>query len=329
MNTRIRRNVSHKKLIAAAVAVAAGMASSAALAQTSVTAFGQISLSMTKATGSAFQLGTTGFGSGIGFRGSEDLGGGLSAYFHIENRFDADTGAAGNPFWAEKTLVGLGGDFGRLQFGRFANAFDEMIGMADALGETVAQPITERALGETKWANSIGYYTPAFGGFSAALTTATKEPVAAGTGSPLVTSRPFAMNVKYANGPLAAGLGYVKNGENDIKTVSLAGNYDFGPAKVYAGVTNSSDVGPGLGDARNLQAGVAVPVSAAGTVKAMFANFKPNTDVGDRSNKFGLGYWHNMSKRTLVFADAARTNVRAAGASANTNAFDIGIFHRF
>ena len=317
-----------KNLLAAAVIAACGMTSTA-FAQTSVNVFGQISLSMTKASGSATRLQTTGFGSGIGFRGSEDLGGGYSAFFHIENRFDADTGAAGNPFWAEKTLVGLGGGFGRVQFGRFANAFDDIIGMADALGESVAQPTTERALGETKWANSIGYYTPVFGGFSAALTTATKEAGTPGTGSPLVTHNPYAFNLKYANGPLAVALGYVKNGADDVKTVSLAGNYDFGAAKMFAGYTNSSDVGPGLGDARNLQAGVLVPVSAAGSVRAMFANFKPNTDIGDRDNKIGLGYWHNLSKRTLIFTDVARTNSRVAGASTNTNAFDIGIFHKF
>jgi len=319
---------SKKTLLAAAVIAACSFAVSAH-AQSNVTVFGQISLSLTKSSGTATRLQTTGFGSGIGFRGTEDLGGGLSAFYHIENRFDADTGAAGNPFWAEKTLVGLGGSFGRIQFGRFANAFDDIIGMADAFGESVAQPTTERGLGETKWANSIGYYTPAFGGFSAALTTATKETVAAGTGSPLVTKNPYAFNVKYAQGPLAVALGYVKNGENDIKTVSLAGNYDFGAAKVFAGYTNSSDLGAGMGDARNAQAGFIVPVSAAGSVRAMFANFKPNTNVGDRDNKFGLGYWHNVSKRTLIFTDVARTNSRVAGVSNNTNAFDIGIFHRF
>jgi predicted porin len=328
MNAHIKQSAMNRKLLAAAL-MAAGMSAATAFAQSSVTVFGQISLSLTKASGTAARLQTTGFGSGIGFRGTEDLGGGLSAFYHIENRFDADTGAAGNPFWAEKTVVGLGGDFGRVQLGRFANAFDDIIGMADAFGESVAQPTTEKGLGETKWANAIGYYTPAFGGFSAALTTATKEAVTPGTGSPLVTSNPFAFNVKYASGPVAVALGYVKNGADNVKTVSLAGNYDFGAAKLFAGYTNSSDVGPGLGDARNMQAGVAVPVSAAGSVRAMFANFKPNTDIGDRDNKLGIGYWHNVSKRTLIFTDVARTNSRVASASTNTNAFDVGIFHRF
>jgi predicted porin len=292
----------------------------AAFAQSNVTAFGQVSISLAKLSGSSAQISTTGFGSGIGFKGIEDLGSGLSAYFHLENRFDLDTGAAKTTFWDEKTLVGLRGDWGAIQLGRFGNAYDDILGLADPFGDTVANMGHESALGEGKWSNSIGYYTPAMNGFSAAITSATKEDAAAG-------HSPFAIHLRYAHGPLSVGLGFAKNANNDIRSASLAGNYDFGPAKLFAGYTNSSNTG--AGNARNMQIGVAIPVSAAGTVKAAFSNYKPNTDVSDREHKTGLGYWHNLSKRTLLFVDAARTSERAAGITDSTNAFDVGIFHKF
>jgi predicted porin len=304
---------------AAVLGATLGMASTAALAQTNVTVFGQIALGMTKASGGALSLQTTGWGNGIGFKGSEDLGGGLSAIFHIENRFDADTGAAATPFWAEKTAVGLAGGFGKVELGRFGNAFDAILGIADVFGETVANMPHENALGETKWANSIGYATPMFGPVSAAFTVSTKE-------APNVHAA-YSFNLKYADGPATVGLGYVRNGANDIKSVSLAGNYDFGAAKLYGGYTNSSDTG--TGDARNYQVGIGIPVSAVGTVKAAFSNYKPDTNLDSRENKIGLGYWHNLSKRTMLYADAARTNLRVVGVERDVNAVDVGIFHRF
>ncbi len=316
----------HMKVISATAVLGAalGMATSAS-AQTNVTVFGQVSLSLTKASGSSTALNTTGFGSGIGFKGSEDLGGGLSAFFHLENRFDADTGAVGSSFWAEKSVVGLSGNFGLVQFGRFANAYDAVNGIGDPFGETVANMAHENALGETKWNNAVGYYSPDFGGFSFAVNAATNE--SSTTDAAPATHSPFAFNLKYANGPATVGLGYVKNAANDVKSTSLSGNYDFGPAKLFAGYTRSTNTG--AGNARNMQIGVAVPVSAVGVVKAAYGNYKANTDLSDRENKVGLGYWHTMSKRTLLFADVARTSARVAGATNDTNAFDVGIFHKF
>ena len=79
-----------KSLIAfAALASIAGAAS----AQSSVTLYGRVDLSVNKPSGSANKGITNGSGSRFGVRGVEDLGGGMSAFFNIEHRFDADTGA--------------------------------------------------------------------------------------------------------------------------------------------------------------------------------------------------------------------------------------------
>jgi predicted porin len=306
--------------VSVAAVLGVALASSAAMAQSSVTVFGQVSLALTKQTGTTTALDTTGFGSGIGFKGTEDLGNGLSAFFHLENRFDVDTGAAHTPFFDEKSVVGFTGNFGKVQFGRFGNALDDVDGLADPFGETVANMPHEAARGESKWNNAVGYYTPAMGPFSAALNVATKEPSTATT----TTHAPYAVNLKYADGPAVVALGYARNASDDIKTTTLAGNYDFGMAKVYAGYTLSTNTG--AGNARNGQIGVAVPVSAAGSVKAAFSSYKPDVDQTERENKFGLGYWHNLSKRTMLYVDAARTDFKL---KSDVNAFDVGVFHKF
>jgi len=65
----------------------------AASAQSNVTMYGRIDLSVNKGVGTDQQAISNGSGSRFGLRGSEDLGGGLAAIFNIEMRFDADTGA--------------------------------------------------------------------------------------------------------------------------------------------------------------------------------------------------------------------------------------------
>jgi predicted porin len=52
-------------------------------------------------------------------RGTEDLGGGLNALFHLEHGFSADTGGVAAKFWNRGSYVGIGGtNYGLLTLGR-------------------------------------------------------------------------------------------------------------------------------------------------------------------------------------------------------------------
>lgn len=152
-----------KTLLALAVLGAfAGVAS----AQSSVTVYGRVDLSLAKNYGTENKGIQNGSGSRLGFRGVEDLGGGLKALFNIEHRFNADTGtdssyvnsltdtgpfpadqanlnAAGAPagrFWNGRSFVGLQGDFGQILLGReYTPAFLHAQLIADPWGyDTVA-----------------------------------------------------------------------------------------------------------------------------------------------------------------------------------------------
>ena len=89
-----------KSLLAlAALTAFAGVAS----AQSSVTVFGVVDVSMRQVNYGDVdqsQLATDGNSSSrLGFRGVEDLGGGLRAAFHIEGSLVADNGNAAGQTW--------------------------------------------------------------------------------------------------------------------------------------------------------------------------------------------------------------------------------------
>jgi predicted porin len=147
-----------KSLLALAVL---GAFAGAASAQSSVTMYGRVDLSVGKFSGEDAKGMFNGSGSRLGMRGVEDLGGGLKALFNIEHRFDADTGGsqnfagttslAGTPvsaastritnrFWGARSIVGLEGAFGQVVLGReYTTAFLQSQLAADPWGwDTVA-----------------------------------------------------------------------------------------------------------------------------------------------------------------------------------------------
>jgi predicted porin len=123
------------------VALAVATAATAASAQSSVTVFGVVDLGVTR--GSSSGNGSTGLThmstganstSKLGFRGTEDLGGGLTASFWLEGQLYADTGTAGRPVpagnqsittpqgtgmsFTRRSTVSLAGKFGEVRLGR-------------------------------------------------------------------------------------------------------------------------------------------------------------------------------------------------------------------
>jgi predicted porin len=87
-----------KSLIALAVLAASG----AAMAQSSVTLFGVVDATIryvdTSSVGGNWSLTNSGYNSSrLGFRGTEDLGGGLSASFWLEAGVNNDNGTGSAP----------------------------------------------------------------------------------------------------------------------------------------------------------------------------------------------------------------------------------------
>lgn len=306
-----------KSLLALAVL---GAFAGAASAQSSVTLYGKLDLGFAKAAGSADKQVADGSSSRVGFRGVEDLGGGLKALFQFEHRFNPDTGTVTNTaFWYGLSTVGLGGSFGTVNLGRqYTAAFSLATDVIDPFGGyTVAglrgESLT-KSVARLRTDNSVRY-DGAFGGLKVAADIA--ETPAGGV------DRPYSVAAQYAAGPFMVAASYDNpTGAND-NLATLGGSYTFGPAKVSLGIgrgDNNSNV-----RVKQALAGVTVSVGAAGQVLAGYAQEEVGT--ADATKKVSLGYRHNLSKRTQLYTDVTRVNDLLS--KTEKTGYDFGVIHQF
>jgi predicted porin len=333
-----------KKLLG--IAIAAALANGA-FAQTNVTVYGVVDLGLSHdnnggAAGSVTRL-DSGIlnGSRLGFIGTEDLGGGLSASFTLENGFSADNGnlGQGGRLFGRQAWLGLNGGFGSVRLGRqntpvYANSltFDPFV---NALAGDSARLFNYSG---ARTDNAISYNYDA-NGVRAQLMYGFGE--AAGNSS---SGRTIAGFAGYKNGPIDVVLTYT--GNNDVtgnvtgKTTMVGGNYNFGPAAVYLAYAWNKDVIAPSGvvaagaDTRNALLGVAVPFGA-GTFKASYIKLSDKATSNADANQIAIGYVHDLSKRTALYTSFSRT-ANDGGAKYNTDTggatdklFDVGIRHKF
>ena len=322
-----------KSLIAfAALATIAGAAS----AQSSVTLYGRVDLSINKPTGSANKNISNGSGSRFGVRGVEDLGGGMSAFFNIEHRYSADTGAMTDAarMWGGRSIVGLQGGFGKITLGReYTTAFLGSQLIADPWGwDTVVsgtpsgglnQSITGVGIARVRNDSSLTYNFAASGfSFGAQIAEATDT-------INNFQKKPFNFSVGYAAGPVSLHLGYEKTGQvaaAAAKVMTFGGTFNLGAVKLGALIgkgTSSANashksylltaVAPmGQGEFR----------ASYGSLTADPAGAAAKTDV---AKGFAVGYHYALSKRTTLYTDFLRNTALAA----NKTGYDFGIKHNF
>ena len=306
-----------KSLLALAVL---GAFAGAASAQSSVTLYGKLDLGFAKEAGKADKQVRDGSSSRLGFRGVEDLGGGLKAMFQIEHRFNPDTGTVTNTaFWHGLSTVGLGGSFGTVNLGRqYTAAFSLATDVIDPFGGYTVAGLRDESLTKSvarlRTDNSVRY-DGAFGGLKVAADIA--ETPAGGV------DRPYSVAAQYAAGPFMVAASYDNpTGAND-NLATLGGSYTFGPAKVSLGIgrgDNNSNV-----RVKQALAGVTVSVGAAGQVLAGYAQEEVGT--ADATKKVSLGYRHNLSKRTQLYTDVTRVNDLLS--KTEKTGYDFGVIHTF
>lgn len=346
-----------KSLIALAVLAASG----AAMAQSSVTLFGVIDATYAYGSGSVSnksQLTNSGLTSSrLGFRGVEDLGGGLAASFWLEAGLNNDNGTGsvtntnnqaatstgGGLTFNRRSTVSLNGGFGEVRLGRdytpqFWNlvVFDPFgvvgVGNTQTLNSSLGGPTTIRA------SNSIGYFLPGnLGGFYGQAQYYMGENLSNAANKK--DGNGLALRAGYANGPINVALAFseTKFIAGNIKAVNLGGSYDLGVAKIMAHY--NQDKISGGADGTGFLIGGLVPMGA-GEIRLAYSTYKIDTVGADpRSNKIALGYVHNLSKRTALYTTVARVGNKNGAASAlngsvtaagrNSTGYDIGIRHSF
>lgn len=304
-----------KSLLAlAALTAFAGVAS----AQSSVTLFGIIDLAAANVkNGSAGSLKTLSSGrsntSRLGFRGVEDLGGGLKAGFWLEGQVDADTGGTGMN-WQRRSTVSLMGSFGELRLGRDLDPTYNGWGAYDLWGYVgVATTANLRAgfLGNggattaVRTSNGISYWLPAMGGLYGNFT------VAAGEGA--VGNKYMGGRLGYAAGPLNVSGSWGKTDKSgtaldDLTTMNFGASYNFGAATVLAAYEKSEY---STMDQTLMTLGVRVPMGA-GSFKAQYTKASGTGAAATRdqydATLLSLGYEYKLSKRTMLYTNYGNLN---------------------
>ena len=296
------------------IALAAVAATTVSFAQ--VTIYGKVDLNLGKAigaTGSATMQQAS--GSRLGFKGTEDLGGGLSANFQLEERFLPDTGAFKDALAFNGTsVVGLSGGFGSVKFGRTYTAAFGTQASGDVFGwDGVAANVASTAAGvaNVRFNNGIFYTSPSFSGFKVAASVGVKE------GSDLNAAS--SLQLSYAAGPLAASVGSEKSGSAN-KYTGFNVSYDLGMARV---VLNSGTGKPAAGGKiQGTTIGAVVPMGAV-TLKASYGTKKVDSVVTVQQT--GLGMRYALSKRTDLYANVANDSKQTA----NKSGYEFGIQHNF
>lgn len=317
-----------------------GVVADAAQAQTNVTIYGRMDIGLVKKSEKSFAIGR-GDNNVLGFKGTEDLGGGLSALFQSEMRFEPDTGTveSGNrPLFQGQSRVGLSGAFGTIRLGRGLTAVQDPNVAYDpfvtkTVGSLIDQVTAKYDSGPgvpgngARFSNALFYNSPVVGGFQANATIASKEGIATSSGLPGATSttqlpsNPYSLSGTYNNGPVSALLGYESN-TVETKFWQAAGSYKFGAANLMASYAQQKNVQ----DVKTKGWGIGADIVAGpGSVKIGYGETHLDQHASDK--KGAIGYWYNLSQRTYLYTDAARTKNGDTGDA--ITAFDIGIRHTF
>ena len=204
-------------------------------------------------------------GSRFGFKGTEDLGNGLTVGFILENGIDSDTGVDSGVFFNRESSLFLQGSFGKVAFGRIGSINNGQsswakYGMISAFGTSYTDYSAQAgnwAFGAAQWDNMIAYQTPTFAGFTVyaqyGMGNTVKDFDSVENESS--SDRYYALGATYANGPLnlyaaVDSINYASwNGKtsqpvgvDDSLTVTVGGNYDFEVAKLFAGAQYFDEV---------------------------------------------------------------------------------------
>jgi predicted porin len=368
----------NKKLVALAVAgaFALPLAAEAQTGTAQVTLYGRanMDLEFVKASGAGDTAGSTATvtrvasnSSRFGLRGTEALGGGLTAFFQVENSVNWD--GNGGTIAGRETFVGLQGSFGQIWLGRSLSPYDDTTPIwasgpynyntglfnNSSLWANNSNGGGEPSSGsyDDRYSNSIRWNSPTWSGFTAEVQLATQENTRHGWA--------FLPGVFYNNGPIQAGFTYARhdkfrNATSKDDAFTLAGSYDFGMARVALmyehlkyetatgdlkrdmwGVSGTIPMGGGLWYLYYGKAGDGK--GGASDSEARINSLVHGSDSG--ASNFEIGYRYDLSKRTSVNAGYVMIkNEDRANYTFNVNGYPVkpggdpqgfvlGIIHNF
>lgn len=329
-----------KSLIA--LAVAGAFAAPAFAATSNVDMYGVITLGIdfmdtdAAAPADSDLTALNSYASRFGFKGTEDLGGGLKAVWQIEAQTNADGGAAAGGVGAavaggaldsamRNTFVGVAGSFGTVLVGKHDSPYKLATGKLDMFADTagdynnIVGNVNGANAFDLRFNNVVAYVSPTFSGFHAAAAYVFGQEVSNGA-TPDFDG--YALMGMYENGPLFASLAYETH--NNYATVGGAGRdrdswklglgYSFGDAKVGLVYEDADDsVGATATDRSAWWIGGSYTMGPI-ELKLAYGNANDGDTAADTSaDAWSLGADYNMSKRTKVGVVYTNTDNDAGG----------------
>lgn len=347
-----------KNILSSAAALVCGLAAaSAAHAQTSVQVYGIVDSGIAHLTNvnnagdsnTKIPSLTSSFPSRIGFKGSEDLGGGLQAFFVLENGLAMDTGTQqqGGRLFGRAANVGLKGDWGTLTIGRQQNMTYISGLKTDVLGPHLfAIGSIDPYLPNARSDNAIGYMGN-FSGFVVGATWSFGRDASA-TGGPAATNcagevagnskacrqytgllgyetKAWGLNASYDRlyGNTGAAGGLTSSDNDDIRT-TVNGYLMIGPTKIGGGlIDRETNAATGTTESLLWYLGVSHPINNfVIDVQAAARNTKTSDDdvtmLVARLN-------YALSKRTVVYTAIGRMDNDGASAVALDAGGTVGV----
>lgn len=353
----------------------------AGVASADVTVYGIIdtNIQRTSADGSGSVLGVNTGGmqtSRYGLKGSEDLGNGLKANFVLEGQFNSDTGAIGpntstdnrtaggssTALFGRRSIVGLSGGFGAVDFGRdYVPSYQVLSGFSafgiNGSAATQAQECTGLGLATSacptrvRASNAILYTLPGnLGGFYG------KALYAFGENNSNATDDSDGRVIDVRVGFKAAGLDVTvanhktkyttpavsSSTPGDFKRTVLGASYTIGNFKpmLFWNDVEVKTSASAKAERKDWGLGL-VATFGQHQVRATYHDYDvKNTD--NDANLIGLGYAYNMSKRTTLYATYGRvdndntgTAFKTVGGTTPTTAggastgYEVGVMHSF
>src|SRR5450830_1171947 len=300
------------KLVCSTLALLGAACSHQAMAQSQVTIYGIIDTGVVYTTNanaagnSALKMPslTASFPSRLGFKGTEDLGGGLQAMFVLESGFAVDTGGMGqgNRLFGRQSFIGLKNNYGSIMLGRQVNMTYLVTAKSDVMGPNIFSISSiDSYIPNARSDNAIGY----LGTFSGVTVGATYS---------------FGRDASSAGGPSATNCsGEVAGNSRACRQVTAMLAYDsqsFGVSSSYDIMYGNTGASNGLTSSDNTDQHVTL------NGYAMLGSNKIGMGVMDRktraaavntnSDLYYLGFSYPISTALVLDAQVAKLSIKGS-----------------
>lgn len=263
--------------------------------------------------------------SRFGFRGTEDMGGGMKTMFVLESGFNSATGAASAPLFGRQASLEINSaSAGGLRLGRwfpgsyFATA-DYVSNHNHDTGRSSDNLYSGYAFDRIN--SKIGYFTPNWSGFTGEASYAFKEGTA---------GKSIDLAGNYVTGDLHAGVGYTS--QDKYKQAAARAIYFMGPLAVGGYVQRETVDGSAFGSNRSIYRLSGMYTMGASEFHVNFGGSSKGGNFSESAKQGTLGYNYNLSKRSKIYTYYTKTtssNAPVSGTPPSQNSFAVGVRHNF